>query len=278
MDERERLPERSVQLREKQAREERVRRKRRRRRKKKMLRALILTLLIVVGICLLVLLFRLGRLLLSAAKTGELELPWNQAEAVILLDAGHGGRDQGASYGEVLEKELTLEITKKTKELLQKAGYRVSMTRTGDTFINKYDRADYANREEPDIFVSIHCNFLEKGQADGIETFYAESKGTDSLMLAQEIQCNITEKTRAGDRGAKTADYVVVKDTKMPAALVEVGFLSDAHERELLQQEEYQEKLAEGIAAGIQAYWEEQKQETGMEPEPMEMWNRAVSD
>lgn len=235
---------------------ERMRKRRRRRRRKRLLRALILSLLVILGVLLAIFILKLKGFLDDSAETVMLELPWNREETEIILDAGHGGKDQGSSYGEVLEKDINLEITKKTKDILKKSGYQVKLTREDDTFINIHERANYANKKNAKVFVSIHCNSLEKGQADGIETFYAESKEMDSKPLAQAIQTNASKKTEALDRGVKTADYVVIKETEMPAALVEVGFLSDANERELLQQEEYQQKLAEGIAAGILEYLE----------------------
>lgn len=237
-------------------RNERMRRRRRRRRRKRLLRALIITLLVILGILLVLFVLQLKGFLGNSAETVMFEIPWDLGKPEIVLDAGHGGKDQGTSYGEVLEKDINLEIAKKTEAILKKSGYQVKLTREDDTFINIHERADYANQKNAKVFVSIHCNSLEEGQADGIETFYAESKEEDSQALAQAIQTKASEQTKALDRGAKTADYVVVKETKMPAALIEVGFLSDANERELLQAAEYQEKLAEGIAAGILEYLE----------------------
>lgn len=255
MHERERQSDERIQ--KKQKRSKGIGRRSRNRRKKKLLRALSLALMAVIGIILLILILGLGRFAIECMTTGEMELPWGLGEADIILDAGHGGKDQGASYGEVLEKELTLEIAKKTKEILEEAGYRVSMTRKDDTFVDLYDRADYANRKNSKVFVSIHCNSSEEDGAEGIETFYAASKEEESQALAQALQTGMVEQTEARDRGIKTADYVVIKETDMPAALVEVGFLSDSGERQLLQQEEYQKKLAEGIAAGILEYLED---------------------
>lgn len=252
MDKRERYRSRRLQ-------EERIKKRRRLRRRKRILRRLVLALLAGICILLLLLVVWLTGLFFGVSEEGMAGLSWNSTKPVVMLDAGHGGKDQGASYEEVLEKDLNLAIAQKTKELLLEAGYRVYMTRKEDAFLDKYDRADDANRKNVDIFVSIHCNFLEEGQADGIETFYAESKSGESQALAEAIQANIIEQTAAQDRGAKTADYVVIKETDMPSALVEVGFLSDAAERERLQEEGYQQKLAEGIAAGIADYLEIEK-------------------
>lgn len=237
-------------------RSERMKRRRRRRMRKKLMRAFLILLFIILGIFLIIFVRHLKEFFGDSSETVMFELPWGQKDADIVLDAGHGGKDQGTSYGDVLEKDITLEITKKTQEILKNSGYRVELTRKDDTFINIHKRAEAANKKNARVFVSIHCNSLEKGQADGIETYYAESKETDSQALAKAIQTNASEKTKALDRGVKTEDYVVVKETGMPAALIEVGFLSDANERELLQQEEYQQKLAEGIAAGVLEYLE----------------------
>ena len=239
-------------------RSERMKKRRRRRMRKKLMRDFLILLFIILGIFLVIFVLHLKEFFNGSSEAVMFELPWERKEeaADIVLDAGHGGKDQGTSYGDVLEKDITLEITKKTQEILKSSEYRVKLTREDDTFINIHKRAEAANRKKAKVFVSIHCNSVEKGQADGIETYYAESKEKDSQALAQAIQTNASEKTQALDRGTKTADYVVVKETEMPAALIEAGFLSDANERELLLQEEYQQKLAEGIAAGILEYLE----------------------
>ncbi len=178
---------------------------------------------------------------------------------VVMLDAGHGGKDVGANYDEIYEKDLTLAITQQVEELLKDAGYRVRMTRNDDSFMDKADRAKLANRKSPTIFVSIHCNSAENSQPEGIETFYTEEKGEESRQLAELIQSKLLEETGAKDREVKTADYVVIKNTKMPAVLAEVGFLSNETERALMQTEEYQQKLAKAIAAGITEYLQQEE-------------------
>lgn len=169
----------------------------------------------------------------------------------IVLDAGHGGKDAGANHDNILEKDITLEIAKKTNKILSEAGYKVKMTREKDSFIELADRIDFANKRKPRVYVSIHCNSSEDGNGNGIETFYAESKKENSQKLAESIQKNIVNATGAKDREVKTADYAVILRTDMSAALVEVGFLTDESERALLQKEDYQQKLAEGIAEGV---------------------------
>lgn len=197
----------------------------------------------------------------SAVMMRKFEFPRikaSESKGVIMLDAGHGGRDQGASYKDVLEKDLNLEIAEKAKPLLEDAGYQVLLTRSKDKLINKYERADYANSRNPDVLVSIHCNFLKSGRADGIETYYDPARQEGSQPLADKIQAHIIEETGATDRGSRAGDFVLITDTTMPAALVEVGFLSDKAERALLQDEAYQKKLADGIVSGIIEYMEAQ--------------------
>lgn len=241
----------------KRSRERMLREKRRRRRRKKLLRFVVILLLLLLA-CLIIMLGRLfGERIILPAMSSEVKLAWDFGTAEIVLDAGHGGKDQGASSEDAIEKEITLEITKKTERYLKDAGYKVKLTRTDDTFVKLEDRAAYANRKEAKVFVSIHCNSSEDGEGYGIETFYSEQKGEESEKLAQLVQHQMIEETQARDREVKTADHVVTVATEMPSVLVETGFLSDDAERTLLMQEEYQEKLAKGIAEGIISYLEE---------------------
>lgn len=242
----------------KRSRERLLREKRRRRRKKKLLRFAVLIALAAAAF----LIFALGRFLgksfVSPAMSNELNIPWSFGTADIVLDAGHGGKDQGASGGNAIEKEITLEIAKKTRSILEEAGYKVGMVRDDDTFVELQERAEYANHKKAKVFVSIHCNSSEDGEGTGIETFYTEQKEESSQELAQLIQENVIVQTGARDREVKTADYTVIVSTEMPSALVETGFLSNGSESELLQQEDYQEKLAKGIAEGIINYFNQQ--------------------
>lgn len=244
-------------------------RKKRRRRRKKILRRIAVTLMTLVLFLLVLLLsFGFAKFLFTrnhdlSAISKEIQLPWNLSFGTvdIVLDAGHGGKDQGASSKDVLEKDINLKIVQKTQKLLEDAGYKVGMVREDDTFVKLGERAEYANKKEAQVFVSIHCNSSESGEGNGIETYYAEEKTENSQPLAQLIQENVILQTNARDREARTADYAVISLTDMPAALVEVGFLSDADERSLLQQDSYQDLLARGIADGIISYLDDQAEE-----------------
>ena len=180
---------------------------------------------------------------------------------LIVLDAGHGGSDSGAvgySNGNVvLEKNLTLEITYKVKEILENAGYTVSMTRTGDTLPSLVERPTQANAENAAVFVSIHINSVDNApNANGTEVYYADSNngnayGTTSEKLATNILNRMLYYMGSTNRGVKTAEHAVTKRCEMPAALTEVGFITNPTEVYNMTTDEYQYKAAQGIAEGI---------------------------
>ena len=171
-------------------------------------------------------------------------------EGVIILDAGHGGNDPGAMYGGVNEKDINLTVTEKTAEILLREGYQVVMTRGTDDFVELSERAGISNRRRGALFVSIHCNASENLQTYGLETYCARGS-EEGRDLAEILYREIRKTTDAEKRGVFERDFVVLKETRCPAALVEIGFLSNAAERQKLQEEGYQKKIAEGIAKGI---------------------------
>lgn len=175
---------------------------------------------------------------------------------VIVVDAGHGGDDPGAMWGDICEKDINLQIAQKTEQILRKSGYQVKMTRWDDTKVSLAERVDIAEKEKADVFVSIHQNSMEDDEiSDGIETYCNETKNKESFPLALSIQNNITEITKAKNRKVdKESDLHVVSKNKMASCLVETGFLSSTSERKLLLDEKYQKKLAQGIAQGIMQY------------------------
>lgn len=182
-------------------------------------------------------------------------------DKLIVLDAGHGGSDSGAvgylNGNQVLEKNLTLEITNKVKERLEERGYKVSMTRTGDTLPSLVERPTQANEEEAAIFVSIHINSVDNApSANGTEIYYANSNNGDdysvnSKKLAENILTRMLYYMQSTNRGVKTAEHAVTKRCDMPASLVEVGFITNPTEVYNMTTEEYQYKAAQGICEGI---------------------------
>ena len=181
-------------------------------------------------------------------------------EKTIVIDPGHGGEEEpGCVFGNVYEKELDLEIAKKLQAKLEKEYSRVIMTRTEDVNVYLNERARIANRENADLFISIHQNALEDDDVtSGIETWYNPVKDTESKILAQNIQENIIKTTNANDLGIKESKgLIVTQKTEMPSCLVETGFLSSTKERQKLAQDDYQDKIVEGIYNGIKAHFEE---------------------
>ena len=217
------------------------------RRKRRLLRAyliFLLILLLTVGI-------GIGALVL------EQFIPFRTAD--IVIDPGHGDHDPGAVADDIYEKGITLDIALKTEKILKEAGYKVRLTRNDDSFLELGERAEFANKRNAKVFVSIHCNSSEDGSGQGIETYYGESKTAADLALAEKIQECLIAQTGARDREMKDATYTVLVRTKMPAALVETGFMTNDKERAQLMDDHYQELIALGISKGIISYLEESK-------------------
>lgn len=169
----------------------------------------------------------------------------------IVLDAGHGGKDQGTCAGDILEKDINLAVTLKLAEKLKENGAEVLLTRETDVKIELEDRAKLANEEKADLFVSIHCNYYEDStQIKGLECYYRETS-EEGKELAERVSHAFDGIDEVENRGLKTADYRVLRKTDMPAVLIELGYMSNPEECKKLTDEDYQELLAERIAAGI---------------------------
>ncbi len=173
----------------------------------------------------------------------------SEASAVVVIDAGHGGVQSGCVFDGVMEKDITLSVAKLAREKLSEAGVTVIMTRDGDEDVSLDERCEIANSAGAELFVSIHCNsFTEDEGVSGFEGYY--HLGTEGKRLAEYIMekaVGLGVKTRR----VKDANYQVLRETDMPAALMEIGFLSNPGERETLQTEEYQDTIAEAVAQGV---------------------------
>jgi len=178
---------------------------------------------------------------------------------IIVVDAGHGGKDPGGvGVGGIYEKDIALSTSLKVKKLLEGLGASVIMTRSDDTFIELAERAEIANRRNADMFISIHANMASNESASGIETWYSAEavRGTLSSSLADSVNKAMVANTKAVDRGprADQRGLRVLRSTNMPAVLVELGFMSNAGEAKKLTDAKYQDKLAAGIVKGIREY------------------------
>ena len=175
----------------------------------------------------------------------------------IALDPGHGGEAYpGCVFDDAMEKDLNLALAQRVKTLLEGRGYPVVMTRDNDSEISLGARSAIAEEAGADVFVSIHHNSLENNTVtSGIEIWRHDGNNPENSVLAQCILDEMLRRTGALDRGLKPGEkLVVLQPLTMPACLVEVGFLSSIQERALLLNPEYQEKLAQGIAAGIRMF------------------------
>lgn len=173
----------------------------------------------------------------------------------VVIDAGHGGKDFGASGASgQYEKDFTLSVAKKVEKLLrQEPAIEVFMTRTNDIFLSQESRfrPKYANKLNADVFISIHGNTFSNPDISGTETFYYHK---NSLLLAETLQKHVVEATGFRDRGVMKKDLFVVKDTKMPAALIEVGYLTNLEDESKMWTDDFQNRVATSIVEGITEY------------------------
>lgn len=180
--------------------------------------------------------------------------------AHIAIDPGHGGKHLGAcSKRHSFEEKLyTLPTARILQKKLERLGYRVSLTRNKDIFVSLSDRAAIANRCSADYFISIHYNSAPgKPEVQGIEVFYfgfQDDRPHKARTLANDVLQGLLKTTGAHSRGTKPARFTVLKETKMPAILVEGGFLTNADERAKIKDSRYLDKVAEGIAQGLHRY------------------------
>jgi len=188
---------------------------------------------------------------------GFLELPnVERNKFTVVIDPGHGGTDPGAiGIGGIRETDVVLEISKIVKKLLVEKGVEVILTRKGEVNLDLPPRVSFANKTDADIFVSIHANASRGKRRDinGLETFYF--KGWRGRLLAKRIQKHILRVSPGSpDRGVKQGGFFVIKNTKMPAVLVEIGFLTGRLDARRLEKAAHRKRIAYAIAKGILEY------------------------
>ena len=170
----------------------------------------------------------------------------------VVVDAGHGGSDGGTVSGKAVEKDINLSVALKLKAILENDNIEVILTRSSDENMSLAERTSVANDSNADFFISLHCNYYEKGaQIAGLECYYNNSNATESKGYAESIINAVSLSEDIETRYAKTEGYYVLRNTQMPAVLVEMGFLSNYSESQKLLDDDYQESLAQRIAEGI---------------------------
>lgn len=183
----------------------------------------------------------------------------------LCLDAGHGGKDQGSTGPtKLLEKDVNLYVAKAVSALFNQK-FSVFQTRDRDVTISLSERSSLANKNKADILVSIHCNSFTNKEASGVET-YCYKMGGQGEKLARLIQKNMVAMTGLSDRGVKEKNLHMLRETKMPSALVELAFLSNPKEETLLKTEVFRKKCAQAIASAIKEYFGDTQVEKEISP------------
>ena len=181
----------------------------------------------------------------------------------VFIDAGHGGRDPGATRFELKEKDANLDIALRLKNKLEANGFLVVMTRTSDVYYSLDDRVNMANSCGADIFISIHNNAVFSEYAHGTETYWNPNGVSGSSQFASLVQSNILQQIGRANRGVKTANFRVIKYTAMPAALVECAFVSNPTENNLLKTADFRERCAIGLFNAIKTFSQGIEKSTG---------------
>ena len=186
---------------------------------------------------------------------------------VICLDAGHGGPDSGAiGPTGVTEKSVTLRVAAELKKLLENEGAKVIMTRTSDKAVHskgaKADaieelqaRCDIANKKKADVFISIHMDAFTNNTAKGTTAYYYEKGTKASKKLADAVRLALIEELKTADRGTQSCNFYVVRKTDMPAVLIELAFISNEEEEQILDSDEGITRAAQGLLDGIADYF-----------------------
>ena len=174
----------------------------------------------------------------------------------VVIDPGHGGPDPGAiGIGGLRETDVVLDVSKRVKKLLSEKGVMVKLTRNNEIALDLPPRVSIANKTDADIFVSIHANASRGKRRDinGLETFYYT--GWRGRLLAKKIQKQILKVSPGSpDRGVRQGRYFVIKNTRMPAVLVEIGFLTGRLDARRLEKSIHRERIAYAITKGILEY------------------------
>lgn len=197
----------------------------------------------------------------------------------IVIDPGHGGRDQGArnSRYKLYEKHLVLDMSRRLEKALEAQGYQVELTRRDDRFIGLEERSQIANRAGADLFISVHVNAVASPQAHGAEVYVLTPRGQPSTargrpsasdertypgnrhdgwnaLVGYHVQRALIKRTEARDRGLKRARFAVLRGLDCPGLLIEGGFVSHPREGPNLGSAAYRQRIVDAIAEGVEAY------------------------
>ena len=211
---------------------------------------------------------------------GEVPAPVNYGnyKNVVFLDPGHGGRDPGAVYNGLREKDLNMSIYRKLRSELEKLGYTVLTSRDSDVYVDYVtERSEMVNKTDADVFISIHFNAtgVPGANRSGVETYIYEpdedikprinkvahddpTRLSESKRLADNIHNSVVSVAGANDRGVHGSNYAVLRETIKPAVLLELGYI-DSPEYKKISDDKYQNKLVEGIVTGLRNFYKTAK-------------------
>ena len=205
--------------------------------------------------------------ILSISKVYAQILDYTLLGKTIYIDPGHGGIDSGTTYKNIYEKDINLIMAKKIEKYLVSKGATVYLTRETDkdlskTTINRKrndltNRAKLINNTNPDMYISIHLNYISNSKWQGLQIFY-NNKNKENENIANKLTAYLKEYTSNIREPKKENIYYMYKQIKVPGVLIELGFLSNPNDRYRLTREEYQDKLAQNISNSIEKYFKEQ--------------------
>lgn len=179
------------------------------------------------------------------------------SDEIIVIDAGHGSPDVGASGFGLFEKDVTLDTSLRLAAYIKNSPFKFALTRDKDTKIELNDRVEIANKVGGDLFVSIHANSAN-GKGHGTETYFTTTKNPNSLQSEAEatyIQNRLLAAWELSDRGVKDGNFHVIRENSMPAVLVELGFIDNKEDNEKLRSPQMREQAAKAIYLGILDYY-----------------------
>lgn len=188
---------------------------------------------------------------ITQAKPAPSVITRNPNVKTIVVDAGHGGSDVGATREGIYEKDITLDISKRLASILKKKGFNVAMVRTSDVYVSLQDRVTFTDKNQGDLFVSIHVNSSVTPDGHGLETHYYNPQ---SYEFAQAVHKEFAAAIDSKDRGLFKSKFYVINHTTCPSILVETGFISNPEERKALMTDARKQKTAEAVAKGILKY------------------------
>ena len=202
--------------------------------------------------------------ILSLSKVYAIINGYSLLGKTIYIDPGHGGKDSGTTYKNILEKDINLIISKKIEKELTSKGATVYLTRETDkdlstTTVNRKrqdltNRARLINESNCDMYISIHLNYISNSKWQGLQIFY-NNKNKENEIIANKLTSYLKEYSSNIREPKKENIYYMYKQIKVPGILIELGFLSNPNDRYRLTKEEYQDKLAQNIANSIEKYY-----------------------